>query len=73
MIENEPPTHRGWTPLPHAHAPRPTFYPAGLALGTAFLFWGLITSVVVLAVGLAVFAASLTGWIYEIRHERKHR
>jgi hypothetical protein len=71
MTENEPPSHPGWTRLPHEHVPRPTYYPAGLALGTAFTFLGLITSVVVLAVGLGIFAAALAGWVREIRHERK--
>ena len=34
-------------PLPH-----PTYFPAGLAMGVAFLFWGLITIWVVRLVGL---------------------
>ncbi len=72
MIENEPSPRRGWTRLPPAHVPRPTFFPAGLALGTAFIFWGFVTSIVVLLVGIGLFAASLAGWIREIRHERKH-
>jgi len=61
-----------WEPLPPEHLPRPTYFPAGLAMGIAFLFWGLITSWVVLLVGLALFIASLAGWITEIRYERKH-
>jgi hypothetical protein len=64
--------HRGWTVLPPAHIPRPTYFPAGLAMGTTFLFWGFITSWVVCAVGVALFAAALAGWITEIRYERKH-
>ncbi len=72
MTEEEPPSLRpGWTRLPHTHVPRPTFYPAGLALGTALIFLSLITSVVVLIVGVSLFSVSLSGWIYEIRHERK--
>jgi hypothetical protein len=42
-------------------------------MGIAFIFWGLITSSVVIVVGLSLFLASLAGWITEIRHERKHR
>ena len=53
-------------PLPH-----PTYFPAGLAMGVAFLFWGLITTWVVLAVGVVLFIAALAGWITEIRHEYK--
>ena len=51
--------------------PRPTFWPAGLALGITFGFWGIVTSLVVVAVGCAVFVVSLVGWIGEMRHEAK--
>lgn len=54
------------------HLPRPTFWPAGLALAITFFFWGVIASKVVLVVGIGLFAASLAGWIRDIRHERKH-
>jgi len=64
--------HPDWEQLPSEPLPHPTYFPAGLAMGTAFLFWGLITSWVVLVVGLVLFAASLAGWITEIRNERKH-
>ena len=62
---------QNWEPLPAEHLPRPTYFPAGLAMGIAFLFWGLITSLVTFVVGLALFIASLAGWIAEIRYERK--
>ncbi|WP_146180350.1 hypothetical protein [Opitutus sp. ER46] len=62
----------GWTPLPLEHLPAPTFWPAGLALAITFLFWGLISSWVILVIGLGLFAVSLGGWIKDIRHERKH-
>ena len=65
-------TPQGWEPLPAESLPRPNFFPAGLAMGTAFIFWGLITSLVVFAVGLGLFAAALAGWIYEIIRERNH-
>ena len=70
--DNASPTHPGWTVLPPAHLPRPTYFPSGLAMGIAFLFWGFITSYVMILVGIALFAASLAGWISELRHERKH-
>ncbi|MBO0695410.1 MAG: hypothetical protein J2P56_04835, partial [Verrucomicrobia bacterium] len=56
--------------LPRETLPRPNFFPAGLAMGITFIFWGLITSWVILAVGIGLFAASLAGWIYEILRER---
>ena len=52
----------GWQVLPDVPLPHPTYFPAGLAMGVAFLFWGLITTWVVLAVGVALFAAALAGW-----------
>jgi hypothetical protein len=72
MPNEQPPIVRqNWEPLPVEHLPRPTYFPAGLAMGIAFLFWGLITSLVTFLVGLALFIASLAGWITEIRYERK--
>lgn len=65
---NEPP--HGWTRLPAEHLPTPTFWPAGLALGITFSLWGLVSSWVILVMGLGLLAASLSGWIKHIRHER---
>jgi hypothetical protein len=73
MTEDAPSVRRGWTRLPPDRSPRPTFFPAGLALGVAFILWGLVTSVVVPAIGVAIFITALAGWIREIRHERRHR
>jgi hypothetical protein len=70
--EQSPVARQTWERLPAEHLPRPTYFPAGLAMGIAFLFWGLITSLVTFLVGLALFIASLAGWIAEIRYERKH-
>ncbi|HEY1765155.1 MAG TPA: hypothetical protein VGF85_09545 [Opitutaceae bacterium] len=67
MSESPP----GWTRLPTEHLPPPTFWPAGLAFGLTLLFWGLISSWVILAAGIIVMAASLRGWIRAIRLERK--
>lgn len=63
----------GWERLPHEHLPQPTYFPAGLAMGVTFFFWGLITSWVILLVGVALFIAALAGWLTEIRHERRTR
>jgi hypothetical protein len=60
----------GWELLPDERLPRPNYFPAGLAMGTTFFFWGFITSLVILAVGVGLFIASLAGWITEIRRER---
>lgn len=63
--------HRGWEKLPVEHIPRPTFWPSGLALAIIFIFWGIISSWVVLVVGLFLFGLSLVGWLFDIRDERK--
>lgn len=63
-------SRQGWKELPPEHLPRPTYFPAGLAMGATMIFWSLITSWVILLVGLGLFAASLAGWITEICHER---
>jgi hypothetical protein len=65
-------SHPDWEVLPPEHLPRPTYFPAGLAMGVMFLFWGLISSLVIFLVGLVLFVAALAGWITEIRNERKH-
>ncbi len=65
-----PPAKPGWEPLPHKRLPRPTYFPAGLAMGTTFIFWGFITSWVISVVGVGLFTASLVGWIREILLER---
>lgn len=66
------PVSPSWEPLPHERLPRPTYFPAGLAMATTFIAWGVITSGVVFLVGVGLFIASLAGWISELRHERKH-
>lgn len=58
-----------WTPLPVEHIPLPTFWPAGLGLGITLLFWGVISSWVVLGAGIVLFVGSIVGWIVDIRHE----
>ena len=57
---------------PKAHPerlPSPTYWPFFLAGGLAFVFWGLLTTWVILVAGLVVFAIALAGWINILRHE----
>ena len=56
-------------PLPEV-VPRGTWWPAAAALGVMLFAWGLLTSLTILLIGVALFATSLAGWIGEIRHER---
>ncbi|WP_461449575.1 hypothetical protein [Mucilaginibacter sp.] len=49
--------------------PKPTYWPFFLAMGLAFIFWGLLTTWVVLTAGGLIFITALIGWINQIRHE----
>jgi hypothetical protein len=49
--------------------PRPTYWPFFLALGLVFIFWGLLTTWVVLFAGILIFVTALVGWINILRHE----
>lgn len=64
-------THPDWEPLPPGRLPRPTCFPAGMAMGAALIFWSVITSWVILLAGAGLFTVTLGGWIAEILHERK--
>ncbi len=64
-----PSLRRGWTSVPDEKMPRPTFWPAALALGTVLLLWGLVTSFILTSVGLLLLVLSITGWLEEMRHE----
>jgi hypothetical protein len=61
----------GWSKPRPEHIPRATAWPAAMALAIMFFAWGLITSPVVVFVGVALFVVSLSGWIGEIRHEHR--
>jgi hypothetical protein len=73
MNKQTPTAHAGWEPLPPEPLPRPTYFPAGLAMGTTLICWGLIASSVIFLAGIGLFSAALAGWIGEIRHERRQR
>jgi hypothetical protein len=63
----------GWTVLPPEKPPEPSIWPATLAVAITFLVWGLVTSLIITGVGLALFAIAIAGWIRDICHERaKH-
>jgi hypothetical protein len=70
MTEPRTEPRKGWNKPKPDRVPRSTAWPAAMALGVTLLAWGLITSPVVLGVGVALLAISLSGWIGEIRHER---
>ena len=52
-----------WVAPPQQTIPQPTYAPAAMALGVAFVFFGLVTSYLFCAAGAAVMALSLRSWI----------
>jgi hypothetical protein len=69
--KDEVPPRAGWTKARPEIIPRPTYFPAAMAFGITFLFWGIVTSPVVLAAGVVVLVVALSGWIGEVRHEQR--
>lgn len=59
------------TPQPEI-LPKPTYWPAVMALGIVFLLWGMVTTFVISGAGLTLFALALAGWIGELRREHHH-
>ena len=59
-----PETNReAWVEPPEQKIPLPTYAPAAMALGVAFVFFGLVTSYLFCAAGAAIMALSLRSWI----------
>lgn len=55
-------------PVP-GRLPRPTYWPACMAAGWVFVAYGALFSLYFAALGAALVAAGLAGWIGELRHE----
>jgi len=67
--EAAPGGQEGWNlPLP-ADLPRRTLWPVAAAFGTVLVFWAIVTSYLVLVIGLGLLVFSAVGWINEIRRE----
>jgi hypothetical protein len=62
---------KGFVALHAEPLPKPTFWPATLAFAVTFLLWGIVTTPMITAVGVALLALSLAGWIGDIRHETR--
>ncbi len=61
----------GWSRPRPERIPEPTAWPVGTAFGITLMLWGLVSTLMITGVGLALFVASLAGWTREIRHERR--
>jgi hypothetical protein len=62
----------GWTKPQGGHIPEPTYMPVVLALGLVCILWGIVTTYLISLVGLALFVVGISGWIGDLRHERRH-
>ena len=51
----------------------PTIWPVAVAMGITLLVWGLVTSLIITAVGFVLLATAIGGWISAIRHDRSQR
>ncbi|MBF9254044.1 cytochrome c oxidase subunit 4 [Pontibacter sp. 172403-2] len=60
-----------WVKAKPGVLPKPTYYPFFLALGLAFLGWGILLGWVVALAGLIIIVLALRGWINILRHEAK--
>ena len=47
--------------------PRPTLWPIALAFGIIFSFWGILTSLIITAVGAGISVIALAGLIEEFK------
>lgn len=50
-------------------SPEPTYWPFFLAMGLAFLGWGLLTTWLISLAGFIILVIALAGWINILRHE----
>lgn len=57
-----------WSEPTMERVPRPTYWPVVMALGTVFIFWGVVTMWAISAIGLGLFALALVGWVREMCH-----
>ena len=62
-------SEKNWEKARPEILPKPTYWPFFLAMGLAFIFWGLLTTWVVLTAGGLIYITALIGWIKQVRHE----
>lgn len=68
-IANSHRLQEGWVrPKPEV-VPRPTYWPVIMALAITLIGLGIISSLLILVIGVVLFIVSLVGWIGDIRNE----
>jgi len=73
VAKHEPvPIPAGWAEPKPAEIPQPTYWPVVMSVGITFIFWGIVTSLIVSGVGIILFGIALAGWIGDIRHGNAH-
>lgn len=60
---------KGWHEALPQQLPRPTYWPALLALGIALALLGPVTAMAITIVGVCLGGVSLAGWIAEMSHD----
>lgn len=60
-----------WNKAIPEELPKPTYWPFFLAMGFAFLCWGILASWIISAAGLCILVLSLKGWIKILRDEAR--
>lgn len=60
----------GWNEPSPRKPPRPTFWPAVMALAIAAGMWGIVLDSIVVGAACALFAISLAGWIGDLLREQ---
>ena len=57
------PNREDWVTPPEQNIPQPSYAPAGMALGVAFVFFGVATSYLFCVAGAVMMAIALKSWI----------
>ncbi len=53
--------------------PEPTYWPIFTAFGSLLVFWGLISSLIMTAVGAAILVISISGWIHNLNEDEEDK
>lgn len=59
----------GWSRPKPEKIPEPTYWPATVGLGIAFIMWGIISNIFVFGMGFILFVTGIAGWIGDLLHE----
>lgn len=60
-----------WDKALPTELPEPTYWPFFLAIGLGFIFWGLLTTWLMLSVGFLIAFIAIARWIKLLDHERE--